>query len=204
LIEHLNIFFNSAFDFKGGIFINSATVLKFNVMLKILQPQYYVDKIWNIKASTLKKMGITAVLADLDNTLVAWNKPEGGQEFFDWNETLKKEGIKLVVVSNNTTGRVSKAVKPLGLPFESWSLKPLPRGIKKTLRDYKLNKNEVIMVGDQIMTDIIAANLAEVSGVLVKPIASTDGILTKINRAVANSVVKKLNVKWESDLIERN
>lgn len=171
-------------------------------MKNIFEPTFFVGTIWNISPEMLKKNGITTVLADLDNTLVAWNKKDGDTDFFKWDKKLKKAKIKLIVVSNNTTKRVEKAVKPLGLPFESWSLKPLPRGIIKTLKDFNLNKSEVVMIGDQVMTDIIAANLAGVKSVLVKPLVKSDGILTKANRTLANIVLKKMNVKWENDLVD--
>ncbi|MDR2660949.1 MAG: YqeG family HAD IIIA-type phosphatase [Lactobacillaceae bacterium] len=173
-------------------------------MIKLLEPQFTVERIWGISPITLKKMGVTTILADLDNTLVAWNKADGDTDFFEWHNLLIKNNIQLIVVSNNTTSRVARAVKPFGLPFESWSMKPFPRGILKTLKDFNLNKDEVIMVGDQIMTDIIAANLAKVKSVLVKPLVNTDGILTKTNRAIANMVLKNLDIKWEKDLVERN
>ncbi|MDR0899979.1 MAG: YqeG family HAD IIIA-type phosphatase [Lactobacillaceae bacterium] len=173
-------------------------------MASIFEPTYFIEKIWDIEPDTLKKLGVTAVLADLDNTLVAWNKRDGDERFFEWNEKLKNNNIQLIVVSNNTTSRVRRAVKPLGLPFESWSLKPLPRGILKTLKDFNLSKNEVVMVGDQLMTDIIASNIAGVKSVLVKPLVSSDGIMTKINRGLANKILSKMDVKWEKDLVEPN
>ncbi|SYW20230.1 YqeG family HAD IIIA-type phosphatase [Oenococcus oeni] len=171
-------------------------------MQGIYEPTYRVKKAWGISPRALKSHGITTVLADLDNTLVAWNKPEGGDDFFVWHEKLLDAKINLIVVSNNSTGRVKKAVKALGVPFESWSLKPLPRGIKKTLRDFNLSKEEVIMVGDQIMTDIVAANLAGVRSALVKPLIETDGFPTRINRYFAKLVTKNKKENWEDDIVD--
>ncbi|MDN6967204.1 YqeG family HAD IIIA-type phosphatase [Oenococcus sp. UCMA 17063] len=171
-------------------------------MQGIYEPTYRVRKAWGISPQALKLHGITTVLADLDNTLVAWNKPEGGDDFFAWHEKLSNAKINLIVVSNNSTGRVKKAVKALGVPFEAWSLKPLPRGIKKTLRDFNLSKDEVIMIGDQIMTDIVAANLAGVRSVLVKPLIETDGFPTRINRHFAKFVTKNKKENWEDDIVD--
>ena len=173
-------------------------------MRKIFEPTFFVNKIWDISTKELKKRGIKAVLADLDNTLVAWNKRDGDKDFFAWNEKLKKENIQLIVVSNNTTKRVAQAVKPLGLPYASWSLKPLPRGILKALKDFNLDKDQTVMIGDQIMTDIIASNVAGVRSILVKPLVKSDGILTKFNRVMANLILKKMDVKWEKDLVDQN
>jgi predicted HAD superfamily phosphohydrolase YqeG len=46
----------------------------------------------------------------------------------------------------------------------------------------KLRPEECIMVGDQILTDMIAGNLARVRTVLVRPLVQTDQWNTRINR----------------------
>ncbi len=45
-----------------------------------------------------------------------------------------------------------------------------------------LNKDQVMMVGDQLITDIQAGNLAGVETVLVEPLIKTDKWNTRINR----------------------
>ena len=45
-----------------------------------------------------------------------------------------------------------------------------------------LKKDQVMMVGDQLITDIQAGNLAGVESVLVKPLVETDKWNTRINR----------------------
>lgn len=45
-----------------------------------------------------------------------------------------------------------------------------------------LRKEQVMMVGDQLITDIQAGNLAGVESVLVKPLIETDKWNTRINR----------------------
>lgn len=46
----------------------------------------------------------------------------------------------------------------------------------------KLKKDQVMMVGDQLITDMQAGNLAGVETVLVKPLVETDKWNTRINR----------------------
>ncbi|MDN6899636.1 YqeG family HAD IIIA-type phosphatase [Oenococcus sicerae] len=171
-------------------------------MRGIYKPTYRVKRVWGISAQALKDRGITTVLADLDNTLVAWNRPEGDKDFFVWHEKLLDAKINLIVVSNNSTKRVKRAVKALGVPFESWAFKPFPRGIKKTLRDFDLSKDEVIMIGDQIMTDVAASNLAGIRSVLVRPLTVTDSLPTRINRTFAKLITKNNKGKWEDDLVD--
>ncbi len=168
----------------------------------LFKPTYYINKIWNITPKSLGFLGVNTILADLDNTLVAWNQPKGDRNFFIWHQKLSHNGIKLIVVSNNSTRRVRKAVSNLGVQFESWSLKPLPFGVNRTLRDFHLSKKEVLMVGDQIMTDIIAANLTGLKSALVKPLLQSDSIITKFNRNLEKVLTKKNKIKWKNDLID--
>lgn len=148
----------------------------------LFRPQYTINTIYNLDPKQLKEMGIKAVFSDLDNTLIAWNNPNSAQEMDDLNQKLKAAGIKLVVISNNNAERISKVLDPYGIEFIAKARKPLPTGINEELKKLNLNKDEVMMVGDQLMTDIPAANRAGVKSVLVEPLVKTDKWNTRINR----------------------
>lgn len=173
--------------------------------LEYFTPTFMVERIYDLTVDDLKKRGITTVLADLDNTLLAWNNPEGTPELREWLKSLRDEGIELIVISNNTTKRVAKAVAPLNVKFVSWSLKPLPRGILHVLKTHDLTKEEVIMVGDQMLTDVWAAHSAGIRSVLVKRLVESDMWQTWINRAIEKQVKKVVfkahpQLKWEKKL----
>lgn len=173
--------------------------------LEQFTPTYMVERIYDLTVDDLKAHGVKTVLADLDNTLLAWNNPNGTPELRQWLTDLREGGIELIVVSNNTTKRVAKAVEPLGVQFVSWSLKPLPRGILHVLRTHHLDRQSVIMVGDQMLTDIWAAHAAGVRSVLVKRLIDSDMWQTWLNRSIEKQVKKIVfrahpNLKWEKSL----
>ena len=63
------------------------------------------------------------------------------------------------------------------------------------------------MVGDQLMTDVAAANRAGVYSILVQPLISTDKWVTWPNRLMDNLIEKDLkkkypNLKWQEGLTE--
>ena len=58
----------------------------------------------------------------------------------------------------------------------------MPFAISKEREELGLNKKQVMMVGDQLITDMQAGNLAGVQTVLVKPLVETDKWNTRINR----------------------
>ncbi|WP_047999516.1 YqeG family HAD IIIA-type phosphatase [Lactiplantibacillus herbarum] len=151
-------------------------------MIKQFKPTWMISAINNVTPAQLRAQGIKAVFTDLDNTLIAWDNPDGTPELKQWLHALQDAGIPVVVVSNNSEPRIAKALSTLDLPFVSRALKPLPFGIGKARRNLGLRKNEVVMVGDQYITDMWASHLAGVASILVKPIVTTDAWNTRINR----------------------
>lgn len=146
------------------------------------RPKYTIDTIYHLKTEELQKMDIHAVFSDLDNTLLAWNKFETAQEMGKLNKRLKKAGIKLVVISNNNAERIGKVLDPYQIAFVAKSKKPLPFAITRERKKLGLKKEQVMMVGDQLITDMQAGNFAGVETVLVKPLVETDKWNTRINR----------------------
>ena len=61
----------------------------------------------------------------------------------------------------------------------------------------------MLMVGDQIMTDIRGANAAGIRNVLVQPIVDTDGWNTRINRFFERKIMKYLSKKSSRNDMER-
>ena len=93
-------------------------------MFSKFKPTWMVDAIYQITPHQLKKQGIKAVLTDLDNTLIAWNDPDGSEELKNWLLEMKNAGIPVIVVSNNNSERVARAVAPFGLQYVHRALKP--------------------------------------------------------------------------------
>ena len=163
------------------------------------KPTWMIDAIYDITPEQLKEQGIEAVLTDLDNTLIAWNNPDGTKELLHWIETMKEAKIPVIVVSNNKASRIDRAVKHLGLDYVSRAMKPFQKGFNEVERRYNLPKDKLLMVGDQLMTDIKGANNAGIRNVLVKPIVETDAWNTKFNRFMERQI-KGYLLKRHSDM----
>ncbi|MGO3732747.1 MAG: YqeG family HAD IIIA-type phosphatase [Vagococcus sp.] len=174
-------------------------------MFQKYKPTWMIEAIYDITPNQLKKEGIEAVLTDLDNTLIAWNNPDGTPELLAWIEDMKHAGIPVIVVSNNKASRISRAVEHLGLEYVSRAMKPFQKGFNEVEERYNMPKEKLIMVGDQLMTDIKGANNVGIRNVLVKPIVETDAWNTKFNRAMERQIKKYLvkrhpDMKWRKSL----
>ncbi|HEL1551407.1 TPA: YqeG family HAD IIIA-type phosphatase [Streptococcus suis] len=164
--------------------------------LENYMPDFALEKAYDVTVESLKKHGIKVVFVDLDNTLIAWNNPDGTPEMRQWLHDLQDAGIPVVVVSNNKYERVKRAVEKFGIEFEAFALKPFTFGINRALKRFDVQPYEVIMIGDQLMTDIRAAKRAGLKSVLVKPLLKTDSINTQINRWRERRTMKKISAKY--------
>ncbi|EHJ57480.1 HAD phosphatase, family IIIA [Streptococcus urinalis FB127-CNA-2] len=159
------------------------------------KPTFVVEAVFDLKPEALLRHGIKAVLVDLDNTLVAWNNPDGTDELRAWLDEMTKADIPVVVVSNNNHRRVSRAVEKFGVDFVSRAMKPFARGLRTAIERYGFSPDEVAMVGDQLMTDIRAANRVGIKSILVRPLVKSDAWNTKFNRAREKRVWSKIEAK---------
>lgn len=174
-------------------------------MFNQYKPTWMVDKIYNITPAQLKSKGIDAVLTDLDNTLIAWNNPDGTPELLDWIQRMKEANIPVIVVSNNKESRIKRAVESLGLDYVSRAMKPFNKGFKEVEKRYNLPAKHLVMIGDQLMTDVKGANSAGIRTILVKPVVETDAWNTRINRAMEKKIMLHLlkkhpDMKWRTSL----
>lgn len=170
-------------------------------MYKYFLPDEYVKDIFQISPEALKERGIKGIITDLDNTLVEWDRPEATPEIIAWVKMMQDAGLQVTILSNNNIGRVETFCGPLGTPFICEARKPLGRNFKNALEKMGLKKEEAVMVGDQLMTDILGGNRYGLHTILVVPVASSDGFVTKFNRMIERRIMAKLKrqglIKWE-------
>ncbi|MFD1126100.1 YqeG family HAD IIIA-type phosphatase [Lentilactobacillus raoultii] len=171
-------------------------------MLSKFRPTWMVESIFRVSPQFLLDNNINCVLTDLDNTLVPWNSKRGSEELRAWLHETKKYGIEVIVVSNNSHRRIKAAVQDYELPFVPRAMKPLTIGIRHALKQFNLNRKKTVMIGDQLLTDVLAANSCHVKSILVKPLVNNDAWNTKFNRwlekIIWNKLIKKYpNLHWE-------
>ncbi|MFE5319990.1 YqeG family HAD IIIA-type phosphatase [Paenibacillus sp. NPDC056579] len=162
-------------------------------MLKKLVPQLQVNTIYDIDLHALWEQGKRGIITDLDNTLVGAKAPLATPELIDWLKVVGQLGFQVVIVSNNNKLRVSKFAEPLSLPFIYRAKKPTSAAFHKALKLMNLKPEETVVIGDQMMTDVLGGNRMGLYTILVLPIARGDeGIFTKI----VNRTLEKAALTW--------
>jgi HAD superfamily phosphatase (TIGR01668 family) len=161
-------------------------------MKNLLFPDFYFQNISEIDLENLSKMGFKGIILDLDNTLVGWEKNSLNEREKIWLEKAKKK-FKLFIVSNSffRRKRAKEIGKILDIPVFSSSFKPLPFYFLKAIKKMNLKKEEVIIIGDQIFTDIIGGNLIGIKTIKVDPLSKKEFLTTRIIRIFENYLFKK-------------
>ncbi len=138
---------------------------------KILKPNIYVKTVYDIDYNKLKKDNIKLICFDLDNTLDAPDKITNikNEEIEKLITKLKKD-FDLLIVSNNTIkNRVSSFANLYDLDYIEAMRKPFKKNYKnKKILSYK--KEEVVFIGDKLVTDVVGANKLGYNSILVDPL----------------------------------
>lgn len=154
----------------------------------ILYPKAYFNNVREVTIEFLQKNNIKALILDVDNTLIDYDKKfEDGT--IQWIEELKQQGIKLYILSNsNKKQKVKTVAETLGVEYMYFAKKPLKSGFKKVQKILKENPENIGVVGDQIFTDIIGGNRCKMFTILVEPINEKDIWITMLKRPIENAI----------------
>ncbi len=138
-------------------------------MLSFL-PRFIFPKITDIAPEFLAGHGITLLLMDFDNTMLPYTTDVPEQELLDWLEKMRRGGIELCIVSNSHKSRVPQFSERYGVAYQTHAAKPSPKGIRLAMQRFGTERSQTALVGDQIFTDVLGANLAGVTAIAVRSI----------------------------------
>ena len=158
------------------------------------KPTIYKKNIFDIDYKKLKKEGIKCITYDLDNTLGLISHEKCPDEAKELIKKLKKDFI-VVIISNNTKRRLKPYLDELEIEGFSWSMKPLVKGLRSIKKKYNLTKKEMCIIGDQMVTDILAGNRYKITTILVDPLGVKDLKITGLNRKIEKVIIKKYSKK---------
>lgn len=168
-------------------------------MLKKLTPDLYVKSIYHIDLEDLHRRGIKAIIADLDNTLVAWDDPLPDQRLIAWLKGVQAKGFSVYIVSNNSRDRVQKFARAFGVPAISKAVKPRRGAFRTACEAMGVKPQEAAIVGDQVFTDVLGGNRLGVYTILVAPVSGKEFVGTKFMRMLERVVLRKLKMLGLTD-----
>lgn len=161
----------------------------------LLMPTAAVKYVTDISPELIRELGIDAILLDVDNTLAPPASHIAYEGVQEWLDMLKANHIAVVISSNNYRKREKPFSDSVGLECVSMSLKPFPFGFNRAKKKLKEKPQSVLVVGDQIYTDVLGANLAGMKSVLLVPRDEEHGLTIMLRRKLEVNIRKKIAIR---------
>lgn len=158
-------------------------------MIRKYYPYEYVEDVFSINYNFLYDIGMRGIIFDIDNTLVHHGEASN-KKVEQLIVYLHDLGFKTLLLSNNSTERIEEFVVNMDTPFISDADKPAIKNYYKSLEVINLPREKVIMVGDQLFTDILGANKCNIASVLVKYMRYNDQDKIGIKRNIEKVILK--------------
>lgn len=136
-------------------------------MLEKYYPYEYAQSVFQIDYQKLYDRGFRGIIFDIDNTLVH-HGDSSTLEIDDLFRRIQGIGLKTILLSNNDRERTERFIKNIDTPYICDADKPEPGNYLKAVKLLGIKKEEAVVVGDQIFTDILGANRSKLASILVR------------------------------------
>ena len=159
-------------------------------MLKNFYPNYVFEKVEYIPYELILKEGIKLILMDMDNTII-------DSKLIKF---MKSKNIKLYIVSNSFSEKIVKRIaKELGVRYFYKASKPSTKAFKKVSSEFPdISKDEILMIGDQLFTDIWGGNRFNIKTILVKRINKKEIFVSRLKRPIEKIILNHYYKKEEN------
>ena len=160
-------------------------------MGSMISPNEWREGILDIDYDFLIEHGFEVFVFDFDNTLAPWRSTDVPEEHLDLLRDLKKRSLVLIA-SNGRPRDVDLGVEVI------WrSYKPFGFKVKRRLREMGVDFKRVVVIGDQLFTDVLFGNSIGAYTIKVQPISEEEALFTKFNRLL-EKIFSKLVVQKPS------
>ena len=162
-------------------------------MFKKFIPYATANSAYEIDFDFLKSIGVETVFLDIDNTLDSYKAKEPTEMAREFVNKVKSS-FNLVLISNNRKKKVTRYASQLGVPFIYKAMKPFAKKINRFIKEKSLNKDAIILIGDQMITDVWCASHVGIKVILTNKLVKEDQWTTHINR-IFERIIKKYHVR---------
>mgnify|MGYP000418546359 CR=1 FL=1 len=152
--------------------------------LNLLKPKEWKKSIFEIDFEDLLSRGFRVFIFDYDNTLVPWRVRKVPEEVSKIIEDLS--GRATVIIASN--GK-EKEIEGLKCKVIWRARKPFAKKLKKLLEEIDTDKDKVVVIGDQIFTDVFFGNRMGFYTIKVEPVSRREFWGTKILRLLERIVL---------------
>jgi HAD superfamily phosphatase (TIGR01668 family) len=158
--------------------------------MKYLLPDWHVEHVTELTPTRLLAAGVRGLLLDVDGTLKPHYATQLDDDTLAWLLDCRDAGMQIAFLSNGKGTRIRPLADGLNLPVFTSSCKPLPFACRRAVAQLGLPSSEVLMVGDQLFTDVLAGRLAGTRTAYVQPLSPSEPIYTSCKRPLERLVFK--------------
>ena len=157
-------------------------------MFKKFIPFAHAENIYDIDVQFFKKLSLKYLLIDLDNTLDSYKAYHASERALKLIKDLRELDIEPIIISNNRGKRVSSYANDLGVTYLNSARKPFAFKINKFLKRHNIQKSDILLVGDQMITDVLFGYKAGIRVILTEKLVKEDQITTRFNRILGRRI----------------
>lgn len=157
-------------------------------------PKMYKKNIYEINYDFLKKNKLTNLIFDIDNTILPVGEIKVDKKLIDFFKEIGKN-FNICIVSNNVKERVLPVAKVLETGYLFEAGKPKKEAYDKALILLNSNKNNTVMIGDQMLSDIKGANEYGLYTIMVDPLSNKHDIKTRVSRILQKIMMRNFAKK---------
>lgn len=160
--------------------------------MKQFLPTYYAPKLTEVTPAFFHALGVTTLLCDLDNTLAPFDELTPRPAIKTWLETIQKSKLTIAIISNNKPRRVLPFANAIGVESLTKTGKPFSNKLLKFIQEKGYSIDKVMVIGDQLLTDVWLANRLGIKSLFVEKLVPYDHWPTKPNRLIEGCIKKRL------------
>ena len=135
--------------------------------------------------------GIRGLILDVDNTFAPYEMPDPDEEIRAWVEGMRASGIGLAFVSNNDPPRLERFNRTLGCLMFCNAKKPGTKALRAAMAAMQTDESCTAVMGDQILTDVLAGRRLGLPAFLVPPIKDKKNLFFRAKRLLERPFIRK-------------
>lgn len=143
--------------------------------MSLFEPDRYFSRLSHVDIERdIIDRGYRFVLLDVDNTVLTRDTHEVPRDVAYWLTKARNAGVAFCLISNNWHGDIFDVADRLSLPIVAKAMKPLPPAFFVALKKIGATRKETVVIGDQLVTDVLGAHFSGMKAYLLAPLVEQD------------------------------
>ncbi|TAK89239.1 YqeG family HAD IIIA-type phosphatase [Patescibacteria group bacterium] len=144
-----------------------------------IRPHHVVDSVLHIDVAMLRQSGVRYVVFDVDETLVQSRKNQIAALKVQHINSLRQAGLNILIGSNSRRdlSAIAESIGAVVVPASRVVQKPRKKYYHRITEAAAVPPHQIMMVGDRLLNDVVAAKRAGLKTTLVRPVKRRPGMV---------------------------